>query len=77
MALEVPGLDALVVLIDQAEEVGVNRAGPHGGPPPGRDVGHEALVEPLGEVHVGVAVAIRGPPDLSDDDREVPEPVLL
>uniref|UniRef100_A0A804PEU4 Uncharacterized protein n=1 Tax=Zea mays TaxID=4577 RepID=A0A804PEU4_MAIZE len=75
--LEVPWLDALVVLVDQAEQVGVDGSGPHRRAPPGGDVGHEALVEALRHLGVGVPVAVRRPPDLADDHGQVPEPVLL
>ncbi|GER47593.1 homolog of bacterial PANC [Striga asiatica] len=71
MPLEVPGLYALLVLVEQAEEVRVERAGPHGSPSARRDSGHDPLVEAAGVLKVRVAVAVGGPADLADYDGDV------
>lgn len=77
MPLEVPRLDALLVLVDQAEEVRVDRPGSQRRAVAARDMVHEALVESLRELLVRVHVPVRRPPDLAHDDRDVPEAVPL
>lgn len=75
MAFEVPRLDALGILINEAEQVGIHRAWSHGSA--SAHVGHDTLIEPLCISYVGIPIAISRPSDLPDDDSDVSESILL
>lgn len=75
VAFEVPRLDALGILINEAEQVGIHRAWSHGSA--SAQMGHGTLIVPLCISYVGIPIAISRPSDLSDDDRHVPESILL
>jgi hypothetical protein len=61
VALKVALLDALAVLIDEVEKVGVDRPEHNGVPwPEAMHAVEEALVEPLRVVQVGVGIAVGG-----------------
>jgi len=75
--LEVARVDALVVLVEQREDVDVGHGGAARGALAGDDAVEEPLVEPLRVGGVGVLVAVGGPSDLPDDDGDGAEAVLL
>jgi hypothetical protein len=76
VALEVALLDALAVLVDEAEKVGVDRPEHNGVPwPEAMRVVEEALVEPLRVAQVGVGVAVGGPAQLTHNDGHVSKAV--
>jgi hypothetical protein len=79
VALEVALLDALAVLVDEAEKVGVDTPEHNGMPwPEAMRAVEEALVEPLCVVQVGVGVdvAVGGLAQLTHDDGHVSEAFL-
>ncbi|WVZ57213.1 hypothetical protein U9M48_007623 [Paspalum notatum var. saurae] len=77
VALEVARVDALVVLVEQREDVDVGHLGAARRALPREDAVEEALVEALRVGGVGVLVAVGGPADLADDDGDGAEAVLV
>uniref|UniRef100_A0A804RA10 Uncharacterized protein n=1 Tax=Zea mays TaxID=4577 RepID=A0A804RA10_MAIZE len=77
VALEAARVDALVVLVQQREDVDVGHLRAPRGALAGDDAVEEALVEALRVGGVGVLVAVGGPADLPDDDGDGAEAVLL
>ena len=78
VALERTGVDVLLVLVEQPEEVDLRRR--EGALGRALAAGHaiqEPLVEAPGVDRVGAGVAVRGPADLPHDDGHGGEPVLL
>lgn len=71
MALEVAGLHALPVLIGEAEEVVLDRVGVERGAFIRRHLLEESVVEFPRQFGGGIFVAVRRPPDFSDDDRDL------